>query len=331
MPQTTDKVPIELLAGVKVNDLRKPGVAASKREAAFGVPMGTVEFDPPEAQLIKQKLETELTNLLAEDGVQTKRFYVADLVEFCVNTKTTPLYWDVIGRIHIKINSGENQYDLFGTHTTRTYIWPGEEVIKQVINESLRQIANGLKPVAAGVAFKLETDSNISQRRSFRGFTITTPDGRNWIITKKDRTGIALLRKPDRNAKHSIVAFAKLKLVSPPLDSITSLKEFVEKAEKLGELDRRFDAYRYDIRTIRINGRDCVRSDFSAEDHGVPYDRRTSYMLEGLTVYCLHPESSSRGIVIGYSQRYEKGKTPLTLKGEMQQFVESLKFEHLGE
>jgi len=39
------------LAEVKANDLRRPGDAASKRDAAFGVPMGNITFDPPEVQI----------------------------------------------------------------------------------------------------------------------------------------------------------------------------------------------------------------------------------------------------------------------------------------
>ncbi len=146
MPEyNTESIPVTLLAKVEVNDLRKPGVAASKREAAFGVPMGTVEFDPPEDQYIKKLLETELTKLLIEAGVGSTKKYVVDLVEFGVNTDTTPLYWDVVARVHLILKSGENKYDLVGTHTERTYIWPGEEIIRQAINKSLEQIIIELK------------------------------------------------------------------------------------------------------------------------------------------------------------------------------------------
>ncbi len=41
------------LAELKVNDLRKPGIAASKRTAAFGTSMGKITFQPPEGQLVK--------------------------------------------------------------------------------------------------------------------------------------------------------------------------------------------------------------------------------------------------------------------------------------
>ena len=39
------------------------------------------------------------------------------------------------------------KYNLFGTHTERTYAWPGEKIIMKVVDESLKQIEAGLKPV----------------------------------------------------------------------------------------------------------------------------------------------------------------------------------------
>ena len=150
----TVKMPLQevlngnLLARVKVNDLRTPGVAASKREAAFGVPMGNITFDPPEAQVVKNLLEVELTKILREKGIQSQQDYVCDLVEFGVNTDTTPLYWDVIGRIQLVLKQNGKEYNLFGKHMERTYAWPGESIIKKVVDESLRQIAAGLRQIS---------------------------------------------------------------------------------------------------------------------------------------------------------------------------------------
>ncbi len=150
----TVKMPLQevqngnLLARVKVNDLRIPGVAASKREAAFGVPMGNISFDPPEAQVVKNLLEVELTKILREKGIQSQQDYVCDLVEFGVNTNTTPLYWDVIGRILLVLKQNGKEYNLFGKHMERTYAWPGESIIKKVVDESLKQIAAGLRQIS---------------------------------------------------------------------------------------------------------------------------------------------------------------------------------------
>ncbi len=137
-----------LLAQVKVNDLRTSGIVASKREAAFGVPMGNIIFDPPEAQLVKNVLEPELTKLMKGKGIQTKMDFSCDMFEFSVNTNTTPVYWDVIGRIRLVLKQNGKEYNLFGTHTERTYIWPGETVIKKTVDESFNKIIATLKQVA---------------------------------------------------------------------------------------------------------------------------------------------------------------------------------------
>lgn len=179
MPQLASPS-LESLAVVNVNDTRQSGVAASKREAAFGVPMGTIEFDPPETQIVKQKLETKLSELLKESGVRSKVLYDADLIEFGVNTDTTPLYWDVIGRIQLVLRNDQNQYDLFGTHTSRTYIWPGEDIIKEVIDESLNQITKQLKPVVFG------SRSNAKAGNTQQGNSIRTP---NYSIIVPPNTG----------------------------------------------------------------------------------------------------------------------------------------------
>jgi len=138
-------VGMTLLAQVKVNDLRTPGIAASKREAAFGVPMGNITFDPPEARLVKNVLELELTKLMKEKGIQTKRNFSCDMLEFSVNTNTTPLYWDVIGRIRLVLKQNGKEYNLFGTHTERTYVWPGETIIKKVVDGSVNKVIATVK------------------------------------------------------------------------------------------------------------------------------------------------------------------------------------------
>ena len=150
----TVKIPLQevqnenLLARVKVNDLRTPGVAASTREAAFGVPMGNITFDPPEEQIVKNLLEVELTKILREKGLKSQQDYVCYLVEFGVNTDTTPLYWDVIGRILLVLKQNGKEYNLFGKHVERTYAWPGEGIIKEVVDESLQQIITDLRQIS---------------------------------------------------------------------------------------------------------------------------------------------------------------------------------------
>jgi hypothetical protein len=140
-----------LLARVKMNDLRAAGVAASKREAAFGVPMGNISFDPSEGQLVKSLLEVELSKFLRLQGVKAVQDFSCDILEFGVNTNTTPLYWDVVGRVRIVLRSGTNQATLIGTHTARTFVWPGEDIIRTVVDQSLSQVAAEVHRAAKGL------------------------------------------------------------------------------------------------------------------------------------------------------------------------------------
>jgi hypothetical protein len=180
----SEEISSKRLADVKVNDLRMrlDGAASSHREAAFGFPMGMIEFDPSEKQFIKEKLESQLTQLLAESGVRSRRFYVADMLEFHVNTDTTMFYWDVIGKIHLILKDGEKQYELLGTHSARSYVWPGKKIITEVIDESMKQIANELPQIVSGVAAGQYIDNKAFHRISLEGFSVIPPDNDKWII-----------------------------------------------------------------------------------------------------------------------------------------------------
>ena len=108
--------------------------------------MGNVSFDPPETQLVKQTLEFELSKQLREKGVVEKRAYSCDVIEFGVNTVTTPIYWDVVSQVRLVLKRGGKEYVLSGTNTQRTFVWPGETIIRNVVEESLKQVVDGLKP-----------------------------------------------------------------------------------------------------------------------------------------------------------------------------------------
>lgn len=137
-------------AKVKVNDLRAPGIAASKREAAFGVPMGNITFSPPEKLLVQDTLELALTQRQQNQGSQPNESYVCEIQEFSVNTNATPLYWDVIGVIRLTLKGNGREQILFGTHTERTYLWPGETIIRKVVEESLRKVVQELDVAPSG-------------------------------------------------------------------------------------------------------------------------------------------------------------------------------------
>jgi len=141
------KIEGSLLAQVNVKDMRTLEQTTSKRES-LGVSMGDITFDPSETQIVKNALEVELTRLMKEKGIQKTNDFSCDIVNFDVNTQSTPLYWDVVGRIKLVLNHKDKEYNLFGTHTERTYVYPGEAVINKTLDKSLSQIVSQLKQVS---------------------------------------------------------------------------------------------------------------------------------------------------------------------------------------
>ena len=149
IPVATEVMQGDLLADVTLNDLRLPSERnASKRIAAFGTTLGIIRFDPPETQVVRKLLEDELSVLQNERGETSRKFYDCDLLEFRVYTDARLFNWDVVGRIRVTLRQGQHEYDLAGSHTVRTFVRPSEAVIiKEVVEESLRQIAAGLKVI----------------------------------------------------------------------------------------------------------------------------------------------------------------------------------------
>jgi hypothetical protein len=113
--------------------------------------MGNVTFDPPEAQLVKQDLEAELSRLMAAKGITRKETFSALLTEFGVNTQSTPLYWDCVARISVVLKLGTKEFPLTGTGTERTYTWPGEEVLRKAVTKAFEELNAGLGPVIEGL------------------------------------------------------------------------------------------------------------------------------------------------------------------------------------
>lgn len=146
-PHESGMETIEKLAHVNVRDVRTPGAMTSRREVQYGMPSAAIKFDPPETEIVKNFLEIELSRLLQPKGEKVRKDFDCDLVEFAVYTATTPLYWDVKGQIKIILKHKQLQHDLLATQVDRTYIWPGEAVMKKVIEGALDQIKGKLPPV----------------------------------------------------------------------------------------------------------------------------------------------------------------------------------------
>jgi hypothetical protein len=125
---------------VVVQDSRDPGVD-SHREAAFGVSMGNVSFNPSEVEIVKATVQKTLADLIAVGKIKTPKNVTCDLTRFGVFTKTTATYWDVNGVVAFRLNVDGKQLNVEGKGTDRTYVWPGEEIFRKVANIALADTA----------------------------------------------------------------------------------------------------------------------------------------------------------------------------------------------
>jgi len=145
------KIPPQKIHFKGIQDLRTPGRAEGSREAAFGVPMGDVEFHPPAPQVISDMLRAEFQNAGATLTDQEQPITLSGKVlTFEVGTDTTPLYWDIIGNIKIQLEvsskSGtidQNTYS--ATCKDRTYVWPSGSIIKDVMQNCINDLGRDIR------------------------------------------------------------------------------------------------------------------------------------------------------------------------------------------
>lgn len=125
------------------------------------------------------------------------------------------------------------------------------------------------------------------------------------------------------------MAFATLMKPSSDM-TLLKLRTEVDRIETSAQPHDRYSNYKYELSTTRVNDADCIKSNISTDDHGVPHDLGTHYYMTGFTFYCLHPETSKKIIVLGYSERRLIDSKSLMQDSEIQEFVDSLRFETLN-
>lgn len=136
-------------------DDRKDIDAEGKVTAAFGVPMGTVRFEPSPATLVGQAIVAEIEaagHAVADsaDGTQI----TGAILEFETHTDTTLLYWDVIGNLAISLQISAPQraqqrvppaLEYRTRCAARTCIWPSEAIIAGAMRQCIHDLANRLR------------------------------------------------------------------------------------------------------------------------------------------------------------------------------------------
>jgi uncharacterized lipoprotein YajG len=133
----------------KIQDVRTPGVAEGTREAAFGVPMGNIEFTPTASEIVNNVIKSELQNAGHKLSSNSQYVLSGKIKVFKVGTNTTPLYWDIVGKLNVELNVSnskiKNSIILNSSCTDRTYLYPSGRLVKKVMNKCLNDFANQFK------------------------------------------------------------------------------------------------------------------------------------------------------------------------------------------
>lgn len=134
-----------------IKDVRILDRAEGTREAAFGVPMGSVDFYPSVESIFKDVIKAEFQSaghtLVKEEQPIT---LAGEILTFEVRTDTTPLYWDIIGRtlVELQIKSADgkaSKHTYSSIFKERTYIYPSGTLIQKVMKSCINDFANQLR------------------------------------------------------------------------------------------------------------------------------------------------------------------------------------------
>jgi hypothetical protein len=134
-------------------DLQKTGRRIGEREAAFGVSMGNVYLSRDVADAVREAIGDELRgagHTLVDSGQDVT--VSGEILKFWVETKTTPLYWDIVGTVEVGLtleSPARGMEKVKRRHSTqqvkRTYVWPSGEIMSQVLEACLGELANKIR------------------------------------------------------------------------------------------------------------------------------------------------------------------------------------------
>jgi hypothetical protein len=122
---------------------------------SFNTSLGEIEMSPIPVDMIEQLLKSELSALGNEIVDSDEEFRIdGQLNKFKIVTPNTISYWDVNGEVDISLAVTSQAEKKHSSHyavtcTDRTYVWPGEEILKGVIMDCLGKIAVSLQNDAA--------------------------------------------------------------------------------------------------------------------------------------------------------------------------------------
>jgi len=141
--------------GIKMNPLddRRPDKARiGERSAAFGVSMGNVFFGRNVSEFLTETISDDLraAGHRMVDGGQDITIG-GEVLKFWVETKTTALYWDMVGTIEIKLifqpsrpDTKIVERDYKAKKVERTYIYPTKKLASNVLEACIGNLMQQL-------------------------------------------------------------------------------------------------------------------------------------------------------------------------------------------
>jgi hypothetical protein len=143
-------------------------ILIGRRQAAFGVPMGEVYSERPVFETVTEAIKSELRRNGHNIVKENEDFALqGEIRHFWVKTDVTLLYWDVVGEITVTMEvnrPGQQGGGILGPYNgrkvERTYINPGEGMMKRVLTASLNSVIQQI-----GSDPKLVSELDKRQRR----------------------------------------------------------------------------------------------------------------------------------------------------------------------
>jgi hypothetical protein len=136
-----------------VKDRREDTVGSliGERTTVGNIAMGNIDMHPLPTEVIAQMLRTELTQMGYSVVSSDEQFRIeAQLKTFQVLTPATALYWDINGTIELDLAvSGPNEKKHEAHYTVkctdRTYVYPSEKLIENVISTCVRDMGSKVR------------------------------------------------------------------------------------------------------------------------------------------------------------------------------------------
>ncbi len=130
---------------VEVTDIREHQEMA---RTAMGVHLSDVTLKPDAEEIIRILVQGRLDQFVAQNpGTSLPGRIIVGIRTFDIATPSTALYWDVTASIEIVVRINATDYDVKGSATDRTYVWPSQEMMTRVTNEALRNVSTDLGAV----------------------------------------------------------------------------------------------------------------------------------------------------------------------------------------